>query len=297
MKKLCLTVLVAFAVITVTNAQELKSKKDVPFLPEAGDYALGIDATPFFTYFGSIISNNSGATAPTWGYLNGIQKTIMGKYYVDATTAYRAQIRLGLLGSQSESNMVTDRGNATVPTYPTMNALKENKWKNSNTNIGIGVGLEKRRGKGLLQGYYGAGINIFYSNSKDKFTYGNALAPTGSPAVVVSTTDDSFSGASNITTDTYGGDARITERKNGSSLSLGLGVFVGAEYFILPKVSFGGEFGFGLGLVKNGKSSETYESTGGAPLTVGTQTIDGANSGSTSFDNNLTGKLYLLFHF
>jgi len=160
MKKLCLTVLVAFAVITVTNAQELKSKKDVPFLPEAGDYALGIDATPFFTYFGSIISNNSGATAPTWGYLNGIQKTIMGKYYVDATTAYRAQIRLGLLGSQSESNMVTDRGNATVPTYPTMNALKENKWKNSNTNIGIGVGLEKRRGKGLLQGYYGAGINF-----------------------------------------------------------------------------------------------------------------------------------------
>jgi len=296
MKKLCLTVLVAFAVITVTNAQELKSKKDVPFLPEAGDYALGIDATPFFTYFGSIISNNSGATAPTWGYLNGIQKTIMGKYYVDATTAYRAQIRLGLLGSQSESNMVTDRGNATVPTYPTMNALKENKWKNSNTNIGIGVGLEKRRGKGLLQGYYGAGINIFYSNSKDKFTYGNALVPTG-VVVDVDLVDDAFAGASNTKTDTYGNDARITERKNGSSLALNLGAFVGAEYFILPKVSFGGEFGWGLGLVTNGKTTTTTESIGGTTPTVGQQIIEGNKSGMFGFDNNFSGALYFMLHF
>jgi hypothetical protein len=296
MKKFVLTIAVVFGVIVISNAQDLKSKKGVPILPEAGDYAIGIDAAPFLTYFGGFLSN-AGATAPTWNYFNGTQKTIMGKYYTDATTAYRAEIRLGVLGSTTKRNMVTDRANSTTPTYPNMNAKKENTWKNSNTNIGLGVGMEKHRGKGLLQGYYGAGLGIYYSNSKDKFEYGNALAPTGTPAVFVSTTEDAFTGASNITTDTYSGNARITERKNGSALTIDLGAFVGAEYFILPKISLGGEFGWGLGLTKNGKTSTTYESTGGAPLTVGTQTIEGAKGGKTSLDNMCTGKIYLMFHF
>ncbi len=294
MKKLALTVLVAFAAMVVTNAQDLKSKQGVPILPEAGDYAIGIDATPFFNYFGKFLSN-AGATSPTWSFITANQ-TIIGKYYVNANTAYRGEVRLGM-GSGTTKNMVTDRGNPVVPTFPTMNALKENSWKNSATNIGLSAGLEKHRGKGLLQGYYGAQAGIYFSNSKDKFTYGNTLAPTGSPAVFVSTTDDYFTGASNITTDTYGGNARITERKNGSSLAFNLGVFVGAEYFILPKISFGGEFGWGVGVVNNGKSTTTYESTGGAPVTTGTQTIEGGKSGSFGFDNSVSGSLFFMLHF
>ena len=294
MKKLCLTVLVAFAVITVTNAQDLKSKQGVPILPEAGDYAIGIDATPFFNYFGKFLSN-TGATSPTWNFITANQ-TIRGKYYVDETTAYRAEIRLGVLGSNTDKNMVSNRSDTTTYNYPAMGQKVENSWKSSATNIGLGVGLEKHRGKGLLQGYYGAGLGIYYSNSKDKFTYGNALVPTG-VVVDVDLVDDAFAGASNTKTDTYGNDARITERKNGSSLALNLGAFVGAEYFILPKVSFGGEFGWGLGLVTNGKTTTTTESIGGTTPTVGQQIIEGNKSGMFGFDNNFSGALYFMLHF
>jgi len=304
MKKFVLTVVVVFGIMVVSNAQEkskevsnadLKSKEGVLILPEAGDYAIGIDATPFLNYFGCFLSN-AGGTAPTWNFIN-TTKTIRGKYYTDATTAYRGEIRLGVLGSTTQKNEVGDRTVTTAPTYPTVPTLKENKWKRGTTNIGIGAGIEKHRGKGRLSGYYGAGLGINFSSSKDKFTYGNALSPSGT-VVNVDAIDDAFSGASNITTDTYGNAARITERKNGTDITLNLGVFVGAEYFILPKVSIGGEFGWGLGFGKTGKTETTTESIGGATPTVGTQVIDGNKAGSMGFDNgNFGGSLFMMLHF
>lgn len=293
MKKFALIIAVVFGTIVVSNAQDvLKSKQGVPILPEAGDYAIGIDATPFLNYFGCFLSN-AGGVAPTWDFTNGFN-TIKGKYYTDAETAYRAEIRLGF-GSNSQKNMVSDRAATAAPTFPALGPEKENKWKQGATNIGIGVGLEKHRGKGRVSGYYGAGLGIFFSSSSDKFTYGNTLAPSGTPAVLVDG-DDAFTGASNITTDTYGNAARITERKNGADITLNLGAFVGAEYFILPKVSFGGEFGWGLGFVKNGKTKTTTESINGT--TLGTQTVEGNKSGGLGFDtDNFGGKLYLMFHF
>ncbi len=294
MKKFALTLLVACTVFTVTNAQDLKSKEGVPVLPEAGDYAIGIDATPFLNYFGGFLSNG-GAVAPTWNFTDATQ-TIKGKYYVDAETAYRAEIRLGF-GSNTVKNMVTDRTVTTPSVYPALDPQKENKWKQGNTNIGLGVGLEKHRGKGRLSGYYGAGVGIYFNSTTDKFTYGNALSPTGT--VVTVNAADAFTGAGNVgatVNDTYGNSARITERKNGSVIELNLGAFVGAEYFFLPKISVGGEFGWGLDFVKNGKTSTTKESIGGT--TVGTQTIEGDKAGAFGFDTgNFGGKVYMMLHF
>lgn len=294
MKKFALTLLVACTVFTVSNAQDLKSKEGVPVLPEAGDYAIGIDATPFLNYFGGFLSNG-GAVAPTWNFTDAAQ-TIKGKYYVDAETAYRGEIRLGF-GSNTQKNMSVDRTLTTAPVYPALPTLKENKWKQGNTNIGLAVGLEKHRGKGRLSGYYGAGLGIYFNSTKDKFTYGNALSPAGT-VVNVDGTDDAFAGSGNITNDTYGNTARITERKNGTDITLNLGAFVGAEYFFLPKISVGGEFGWGLGFVKNGKTETTTESIGGTTPTVGTQIIEGDKAGAFGFDTgNFGGKVYMMLHF
>jgi len=295
MKKFALTIAVVFGIIVVSNAQELKSKAGVPILPEAGDYAIGIDATPFLNYAGCFLSN-AGGVAPTWDFTNAFQ-TIKGKYYVDATTAYRGEIRIGM-GSKTHKNMVVDRTATVAPVFPALPTLKENKWKEGVTNIGIGAGLEKHRGKGRLSGYYGAGIGIYFASSKDKFTYGNTLSPAGVPPVVVDATDDAFTGALNITTDTYGSAARITERKNGANITLNLGAFVGAEYFLAPKVSLGGEFGWGLGFGKTGKTKTTTESIGGTTPAVGTQIIEGDKAGGLGFDtDNFGGTLYIMLHF
>ena len=315
MKKSIALVALAFGV-TSAFAQDLTSKKGEPILPEAGDWAIGIEASPFLNYAGNFFGKTVANNAPTWNFLNG-NNIIVGKYFKDASTAYRAGLRIGI-GSTTQRAMVTDRAAAsnTVVTFPTAAAMKENEWKASTTAIGLSGGIEKRKGKTRLQGFYGGELSIWWRSTKDKFTYGNALsAPAaGNTSPVLVSNDDSFAGASNVLAGApiqgVIGSTRAVERKNGSVLSFGIRGFVGAEYFILPKISIGAEFGWGIALSNTGKSSTKWESIGssnsaGSTAQVGTTTIEGSKSGSFSLDtdqrNNpfsgATGALRLNLHF
>ena len=311
MKKSIALVALAFGV-TNAFAQDLTSKKGEPFLPEAGDYAVSIDATSFLQYAGNFFGKSTTNFAPTWSFLNG-NSTITGKYFKDATTAYRVGLRLNF-GGATEKTMVADRSardaSPSSNTYPNVNAMVENKWKQSNTNVGISVGLEKRKGKTRLQGFYGADLGIYYGSTKDKYTYGNGLSVDATNPVNVSAADDFGTGNVTATILSSGqiGSARATQVKSGASLSLGVRAFIGAEYFIAPKVSLGGEFGWGLGLTMTGKSKSTYESVGlanGASTnSIGTTEVVGGKSSSFGLDtdgkNGVFGpnaSLRLAFHF
>lgn len=323
MKKTATIVALALGV-TTASAQDLTSKKGEPYLPEAGDYAVSVDATPFLYYAGNFFgksnfTNNNGLVttgnpAPTWNFLNG-NNTITGKYFVDASTAYRLGLRLGF-GSSKERKIVASLPAATVNTFPEAAAMVENTHKQSRTNIGITAGIEKRRGKTRLQGFYGADAGIFFSSVKDKYTYGNALVGNATPASAVGVVaDDDFTGVlggSNTTNATLSsgqsGAARALEAKSGATFSFGVRAFIGAEYFIIPKLSLGGEFGWGVGLSMTGKSKSTYESVGtpnGATNTVAGETnIEGGKSSGFGFDtdskNGVFGpnaSLRVTFHF
>lgn len=292
MKKSLTLLALAFGIST-SIAQELKSKKEEMILPEAGDWSLGIDANPFLNYAGNFFGKTTNNTAPTWNWLNTAQ-TITGKYFADVTTAYRGQLRIGM-NSNTTRNMVTDRSAITTTLFPNGMPMKENSWKHSENAFGLSGGLEMRRGKTRLQGYYGGEVGIYLSSSKDVFEYGNALAPTATPAVVVDAAD-AFTGANNIdaAAPIQGilGDARVTERKNGSVFSFGIRGFIGAEYFILPKISIGGEFGWGIGMASQGKTETTYQSVGfnGTAAAPGTTTVEGAKSGGLTIDtDNMNG--------
>lgn len=321
MKKL--TTLLLAGCVSGAFAQDLTSKKGEQMLPEEKDWAIGVDATPFLQYMGNFFGKTTTNNAPTFNFLT-YNQTITGKYFVSAQTAYRASLRIGL-GSNTSREMVSDRAyvapgpNASTG-YPSAPAMKENVWKQSQTNIGLAVGIEKRRGKTRLQGYYGAELGINFSSSKDKFTYGNALSTdtAGAAFPIYVSTDDNM-GAGNVTTlgipgiITPGGttvNARVTERKNGAVFAVGVRAFVGVEYFILPKISLGGEFGWGLALATGGKTKTTYESigNGGTAATpveqVGTTTIEGSKQGFFELDtdnaNSIFGpsaSLRLNFHF
>lgn len=314
MKKTITILALAFGV-TGAYAQDLTSKKGEQILPEAEDWSIGVDATPFLNYMGNFFGKSSSNSAPTFNFLNSNQ-TITGKYFVEAQKAYRASLRIGL-GNQTEKSTVVDRAFVAGATsnYPNPDPTKENVWKQSNTNIGLAVGMEKRKGKTRLQGYYGAEVGIGFSSSKDKFTYGNKLDPASTTAPVFVSNADAFSGANNVVSSipfvdpgSVNGLGRITERKNGATFSLGLRAFVGAEYFVLPKISIGGEFGWGLGFVTGGKTTTKYESVGnnGSSPTdqVGSSSITTAGRGSFSLDtdnaNSLfgpSGSIRLNFHF
>ena len=321
MKKSITILAFAFG-ITGAFAQDLTSKKGEPILPEAGDWAIGIDATPFLNYAGNFFGKTTNNNAPTFNFFTN-NLTITGKYFEEATTAYRGTLRIGF-NSNREREMVADRmltgPSFTANGFPTATRMVENSWKTSGLNIGLSAGIEKRKGKTRLQGFYGGEVGISLSTQKDVFEYGNALAvnlvPTGpgqSQNVVV-TGADAFGGANNVANGNTvfqagaNGDARITERKNPTTFSFGVRGFIGAEYFVLPKLSIGGEFGWGLGLTTTGASKTTYEGTGNpggaAQDAVGSVTIEGAKQGGFSLDTDNkgsiwgpTGTLRLMLHF
>ncbi|MFN8714651.1 MAG: hypothetical protein ACK5Z2_17520 [Bacteroidota bacterium] len=277
MKKSTLMVAALAFVVTTAFAQDLTSKKGEPILPEAGDYSIGIDATPFLNYFGNFIGGNGLNAAPGWNHLNGLN-TIVGKMYVTPNMAYRGILRIGLNSNTSKA-MIGDASVTTPPTYPNLPAMKEDVMKSSSSFIGLGAGLEYRRGKTRLQGFYGAEAFLWTSASSSKYTYGNALSST---VTVNGGTTTNF--GTNTLNDTYGNSARSITNKSGRTIGIGVRGFVGAEYFIIPKLSVGGEFGWGVGFSTTGASSNEIESVNGA--TPGKQTLEGTSSNQLILDTD-----------
>ena len=275
--------------ITFTGfSQDLTSKEGVPILPQAKDWSIGLDAT-------RLIKNASFDFVST-------SQAITGKYFKDAQTAYRFGVRVGL-NNWTTKAMVPDRvaGTSSVIAYPAATVMKENTWRRSSSAIGLTFGIEKRRGVSRLQGIYGVEAGLYISGTKDKFAYGNALNASSSPQMVVDTKNDAmsspyFGNANNIDTlpkiQGVQGPARITERKNGVSIAIGVRAFIGAEYFVLPKMSLGGEFGWGLGFSTTGRSETKLESIGqsnvqgGTGASVKSTTIDGGASSHIGLDTD-----------
>ena len=284
------SLILAALLIGAGSAQaQLTSKKGEAYLPEAGDWSFGVDATPFLTYMGGFLSGG-GAAAPTQNFLNANQ-TIVGKYFKTDKMAYRGILRIGINSTKEVAN--SDQTGAAAPTFPNLTATVEDTYKEKSTNISLGGGLEWRRGSTRLQGYYGGDAMISFANAGRSYTYGNALSTT--------TPVDYEDFGTNIV-----GGGRITEQKDGSMFAFTLRGFAGVEYFVLPKISIAGEFGWGLTIASMGAMSTTQELVGadatGAPV-IGTQTIETPKGGNFSLDTdrNLTGTssgaIRLNFHF
>ncbi len=289
MKKSVLALAMAFGV-TTAFAQDLTSKKGEPILPEAGDWGLSVDASPFLQYAKGFIGNfNAGGQTISWNSLT-TPVTISGKMFTDEKTAYRGTVTLGT-SSKKYSAFVTD--NTSTATPP---ATKEDTYKKGGPAVWLAGGIEMRRGKTRLQGYYGGEFGIGFGSTKETYTYGNAFSAT---VTNPNTTDwSAWGGASN------GGGSRTLSTKSGSTISLGLRGFIGAEYFVLAKMSIGGEFGFGLGLTTTGEGETVTESlntagTGGQSTTTKTgksSSMDfGANDNFNVFGGSGSVKLNLYF--
>ena len=299
----------------LVSAQDLTSKKGEPILPEAGDWAISFDATSFFNYAGNMFSGATASnTAPIANWVNPGAMLITGKYFKDATTAYRVSVRLGF-ASNKRVGEIADATVTTPPTFPNVPTMKEDDIKARQHNVGVGLGMEKRKGKTRLQGYYGAEAWIWNSGQSNHYDYGNTLAASGTPVVVSNATTTNFgvnnviSGINstwtgNIVNDTYGNTARLKDASLGMTWGIGVRAFVGAEYFIFPKISIGAEYGYGFGFSYTSNASYTTESVGGAPASVGTQTINVRRSHNIALDNDInggsgsgTGSIKMTLHF
>jgi hypothetical protein len=91
----------------------------------------------------------------------------------------------------------------------------------SGFDLTLGYGKEWRKGKTRLQGFYGADAMINVNSSSTKTVVG----------------------------------ATTTTVKSGLGFGVGAQGFIGAEYFIFPKISMGAQYTYGLMLGVDGKST------------------------------------------
>ena len=81
MKKVIFTLMIALFAVAAVTAQDLTSKKGVPILPEKGDYAIGVDAIPFFQYVGNMFNANAFNPGPAFNFTAPTPFIIYGKYF------------------------------------------------------------------------------------------------------------------------------------------------------------------------------------------------------------------------
>jgi len=261
MKKSIALVALAFGV-TNAFAQDLTSKKGEAFLPAEGDIAIGFSALPFIGTLGNLMAPNPNTTVTGTG---GATNYIMGKYFTDEKTAFRGVLGLNF-GTTKITNLVPVSG-ATVTPAPTV----EDVVKVGSRSITLGAGYEKRRGSTRLQGYYGGMLMINLGGGKTTNTYGNAISATNPVS-------------------------RATEVKAGSTFGLGINGFVGAEYFILPKISIGAEYWWGLGFTSTGKGETTTESWDGTAIK--SATVETGKSSTFGINGKYgSGSIFLNLHF
>jgi hypothetical protein len=281
-------IMIASALFLASNSlfsQEIVSKKGEPYLPEQGDWALQINATPFFNFFGNLFSN-TGANTLNVQPLAGYPMTVAVKYFTEADRAYRARTMLNI-GSSTVRNFVP-RDQQAAPFDPNITATDSR--RTSNANIMLSAGKEYRRGVTRLQGYYGAeAILMFNRGTSINYNYGNSFSGENT---IPNTTVDFETGAFIPTS------SRIISQKSGAGFGIGVGGFAGAEYFILPKFSIGIEYNLALMYSSEGVgrvSSQYWDTVQNMVVRTNSRTAGSSNFGLNTDISG--GAINLTLHF
>lgn len=247
---LSIAILLSFMILGFSaNAQELLvNKNNKVMLPEAGDWSISVDATSFIKFGADLahVGGEMGAAAPTFHGLNDQAKTysLSARQFLSPLKAQRFSIRV-FADNDRESVFVNPNDFTTEP-WP--NDISDDQVKDvkrvSDYMIAVGYGIEMRKGSKRLQGYYGYEAMVAIQNGSTNYNYGNDVDTSGF-------TSHDFG-------DNLNGNIRTTKVTNGMNIALGGRGFIGVEYFVVPKISFGGEFGWGFGFYRNlgGKSVE-----------------------------------------
>ena len=221
----------------------MTNKNGYVILPESGDYALQMDATPILDFGLNVINimddNGSGAQHP--GFVSGFNQTIVGKYFTSDTKAYRVKFQIS-------TGTDVDKTYGDYPLNPSSSS-PDNVLLSTETSkaslMFLSLGKEWRRGHNRLQGFYGGEAFVSFGGLSTNTTYEinyNKMAQ-----------DSGY---------IFNGSSRVLSDKSGTSFGLGLRGFVGVEYFVAPKISIGAEFGWNFGISTSPRGTIETENWG-----------------------------------
>lgn len=299
MKKFIAIILSACLFPGILWAEEKEKKQ---YLPEEGDWALGIDVVPVLRYIGNAFNGTIGTNdlthvggSPfTSGSTNfrdrGLMPTVsfMGKYLLTDEWAIRANIGLMLSGENEKAYSTDDKAMLENPLSETKVIDKAHYSRNG---MSLLLGAEYRKGSRRIQGVFGGGILFAFQNNKSTYTWGNALTEINQ-----SPTSHQFN---NMPAAPVNGYRILKENGSGSDFYTGITGSAGFEWFIAPKIALGAEVNLSLYYVFG---TQTYIESEGYNRTsqkIETRTdIDSPGDNGIYFGTeSLGGSLYMTFYF
>ena len=245
MKKF-LIIMAALVSFAGMDAQEQKTEKQ--YLPETGDWALGVDVVPVLRYVGNAFNGNTNNEyIDNLGgepFINSNKRynsrslmpdvSIQGKYMLTDEWGLRANVGLMFRSIYDNRYAVDDKALL-------LNPLSEDKVvdkaHNTKNGMSVMVGGEYRKGKKRVQGVFGFGLLFAFQNDKTTYSYGNQMTEINQTPSV------GFSSGS-----VYDGNNYRLLKTNGSGSDFYTGVTgsAGIEWFVAPKISLGAEVNLSL---------------------------------------------------
>lgn len=283
-----------FAVGTVLAQEDVKTA----YYPTAGDYAVGIEASPVLDFIGNMFNGtNNQASDSRW---DKSDYTLHGRYFLTDNSALRLHLRFNPNKFKTiERNFVTDDAAKTLNPLTTdkvedKKVTRKNDWR-------IAVGYQQFRGSSRFRGFYGGDLFYRYERTFNSYYYGNIMnefntAPTTTPA---------FSPAAN----------RVLKSSTGGQHTVGAVGFTGVEFYYMKHACIGFEVGLVLqGTLATrgwelkermvGSLHEQFEAETTPPeasfhigTNFGKDDRMGGSTGKAGLAGTGYGNFYLMFHF
>ena len=296
MKKLIVIILSACLFPAMLWAEEKQQKQ---YLPEEGDWALGIDVVPILKYIGNAFNGTNGSnelshvggTPFTSGKFGGqgLMPTvsIMGKYMLTDEWAVRANVGLMISSANDKAYSIDDKA---LAENPFSEAKVVDGARYDRNGMSMLLGAEYRKGSRRIQGVFGAGLLFAFQNSKETYSWGNALTEINQ-----SPTSHSFANMPTLPT----GYRALKQNGAGSDFYLGLTGSAGVEWFVAPKIALGAEVNLSLYYIFG---TQTYVESEGYNATLGkvetrTDLYAPGSNGIYFGTESLGGSLYMTFYF
>lgn len=293
MKKI---IIILFGILPLIgmNAQDKTPKQ---YLPQAGDWAVGIDVVPVLKYIGNAFNGNTDNDIEHLGgkpFVDGNKHfedrllmpdvSIMGKYMLTDQWALRANIGLMICSEYDRRYVIDDKSEITNPFVTDKVVDKAHRSKNG---VSIAVGAEYRKGTRRVQGIFGAGLLFAFQNDKTTYTWGNEMTTINQHP---STSFD----------EVYYGDNRLVKTNGkGSDFYTGITGSVGVEWFVCPKISLGAEVNLSVYYLFGNQTymeAEGY-SAGTGQIIKRTEVVSPGDRGFYVGTESLGGSLNMTFYF
>lgn len=297
MKKIISIITICLLPLMGASAQEKAQKQ---YLPEEGDWALGIDVVPVLKYIGNAFNGNTnneinslGGTPFTKGNKSFNDRklmpdvSIMGKYLLTDEWALRANIGLMI---RSEYDRVYTADDKAMILNPLSEDKVIDKAHRSRNGMSISVGGEYRKGSKRVQGVFGAGLLFAFQNDKTSYSWGNEMTKINQAPSIGFTQEDIYND---------NGYRILKTNGAGSDFYTGITGSAGIEWFVAPKISLGAEVNLSLYYLFG---NQTYNESEGYNKSTGKieKRTDLATPGDRGFyigTESLGGSLNMTFYF